>query len=84
MTETTGNCLAIGRNHRTPDWPGHPHRGLPRRRAVHRVGRIFNSFPYNVYSQTQACLALSRVKSRFAVAAGRLLVLLGFLPKLAA
>jgi NCS2 family nucleobase:cation symporter-2 len=49
------------------------------------LGGLFNSFPYNVYSQNTGLLALSKVKSRFAVAAGGgLLVLLGFLPKLAA
>ena len=49
------------------------------------LGGLFNSFPYNVYSQNTGLLALSKIKSRYAVAAGGgLLVLLGFLPKLAA
>jgi NCS2 family nucleobase:cation symporter-2 len=49
------------------------------------LGGLFNSFPYNVYSQNTGLLSLSKIKSRFAVAAGGgLLVLLGFLPKLAA
>jgi uric acid transporter len=49
------------------------------------LGGLFNSFPYNVYSQNTGLLKLSKVKSRYAVAAGGgLLVLLGFLPKLAA
>jgi NCS2 family nucleobase:cation symporter-2 len=49
------------------------------------LGGVFNSFPYNVYSQNTGLLSLSKVKSRYAVAVGGgLLVLLGFLPKLAA
>jgi NCS2 family nucleobase:cation symporter-2 len=49
------------------------------------LGGIFNSFPYNAYSQNTGLLSLSKVKSRFAVAAaGAILVVLGLLPKLAA
>ena len=85
MTETTGNCLAIGEITARPI-------GQATLTAAFRadglstvLGGFFNSFPYNVYSQNTGLLALSKVKSRFAVAAGGgLLVLLGFLPKLAA
>jgi xanthine permease len=85
MTETTGNCLAIG------EITGRPI-GAATLTAAFRadglstmLGGLFNSFPYNVYSQNTGLLALSKIKSRFAVAAGGgLLVLLGFLPKLAA
>jgi NCS2 family nucleobase:cation symporter-2 len=85
MTETTGNCLAIG------EITGRPI-GSATLTAAFRadglstvLGGFFNSFPYNVYSQNTGLLALSKVKSRFAVAAGGgLLVVLGFLPKLAA
>jgi uric acid transporter len=85
MTETTGNCLAIG------EITGRPI-GRATLTAAFRadglstvLGGLFNSFPYNVYSQNTGLLALSKIKSRFAVAAGGgLLVLLGFLPKLAA
>jgi NCS2 family nucleobase:cation symporter-2 len=85
MTETTGNCLAIG------EITG---REISRETltAAFRadglstmLGGLFNSFPYNVYSQNTGLLSLSKVKSRYAVAAGGgLLALLGFLPKLAA
>jgi len=85
MTETTGNCLAVG------EIAG---RKISRETltAAFRadglstvLGGFFNSFPYNVYSQNTGLLSLSGVKSRFAVAAGGgLLVVLGFLPKLAA
>jgi xanthine permease len=85
MTETTGNCLAIG------EITGRPV-GAATLTAAFRadglstvLGGLFNSFPYNVYSQNTGLLALSKIKSRYAVAAGGgLLVLLGFLPKLAA
>jgi NCS2 family nucleobase:cation symporter-2 len=85
MTETTGNCLAIG------EITGRKI-GAATLTAAFRadglstmLGGVFNSFPYNVYSQNTGLLSLSKVKSRYAVAAGGgLLVLLGFLPKLAA
>jgi len=85
MTETTGNCLAIG------EITGRKI-GQATLTAAFRadglatiLGGIFNSFPYNVYSQNTGLLSLSKVKSRYAVAAGGgLLVVLGFLPKLAA
>src|SRR5271154_527655 len=85
MTETTGNCLAIG------EITGRPI-GRATLTAAFRadglstvLGGLFNSFPYNVYSQNTGLLALSKIKSRYAVAAGGgLLVVLGFLPKLAA
>jgi NCS2 family nucleobase:cation symporter-2 len=85
MTETTGNCLAIG------EIAGRPI-GQSTLTAAFRadglstiLGGIFNSFPYNAYSQNTGLLSLSKVKSRYAVAAaGAILVLLGLLPKLAA
>jgi uric acid transporter len=85
MTETTGNCLAIG------EITGRPI-GRATLTAAFRadglstmLGGLFNSFPYNAYSQNTGLLSLSGMKSRFAVAAaGGILVTLGFLPKLAA
>ena len=85
MTETTGNCLAIG------EITGQPITQATLTAAFRAdglstvLGGIFNSFPYNVYSQNTGLLSLSKVKSRFAVAAGGgFLILLGLLPKLAA
>ena len=85
MTETTGNCLAIG------EITGRPITRATLTAAFRAdglstvLGGLFNSFPYNVYSQNTGLLFLSKIKSRFAVAAGGgLLVLLGLLPKLAA
>jgi NCS2 family nucleobase:cation symporter-2 len=85
MTETTGNCLAIG------EITGRKIDAATLTAAFRAdglstmLGGVFNSFPYNVYSQNTGLLSLSKMKSRFAVAAGGgLLVLLGFLPRLAA
>jgi NCS2 family nucleobase:cation symporter-2 len=85
MTETTGNCLAVGeiagrRIRRETLTAAFRADGLST-----MLGGVFNSFPYNVYSQNTGLLSLSKVRSRFAVAVGGgLLVLMGFLPKLAA
>jgi xanthine permease len=85
MTETTGNCLAIGEITGRPIGPATLTAAFRADGLSTMLGGLFNSFPYNVYSQNTGLLALSKVKSRFAVAAGGgLLVLLGFLPKLAA
>jgi xanthine permease len=85
MTETTGNCVAIG------EITGQPITSATLTAAFRAdglstvLGGIFNSFPYNVYSQNTGLFSLSKVKSRFAVAAGGgFLILLGLLPKLAA
>ena len=85
MTETTGNCLAIG------EIAGRPTTAATLTAAFRAdglstvMGGIFNSFPYNAFSQNTGLLSLSRVKSRFVVAtAGGLLVVLGLLPKIAA
>jgi NCS2 family nucleobase:cation symporter-2 len=85
MTETTGNCLAIGEITGRTIGPATLTAAFRADGLSTVLGGIFNSFPYNVYSQNTGLLSLSRIKSRFAVAAGGgLLVLLGFLPKLAA
>ena len=85
MTETTGNCLAIGEITGRPIGPATLTAAFRADGLSTVLGGLFNSFPYNVYSQNTGLLALSKIKSRFAVAAGGgLLVLLGFLPKLAA
>ncbi|MGF7047006.1 xanthine permease [Paenibacillus sp. DS2015] len=49
------------------------------------VGGLFNSFPYTTYSQNVGLIQMSRVKTRdVIVVAGGLLVLIGFVPKIAA
>jgi len=85
MTETTGNCLAIGEITGRKIGPGTLSAAFRADGLSTMVGGVFNSFPYNAYSQNVGLLSLSGMKSRFAVAAaGGLLVVLGFLPKLAA
>jgi NCS2 family nucleobase:cation symporter-2 len=85
MTETTGNCLAIGEIAGRKIDQATLTAAFRADGLSTMLGGVFNSFPYNVYSQNTGLLSLSKVKSRYAVAAGGgLLVVLGFLPKLAA
>lgn len=49
------------------------------------IGGIFNSFPYTAFSENVGLVRLTGVKSRWVVAAaGVFMILLGFLPKVAA
>ncbi|SDJ99367.1 nucleobase:cation symporter-2 family protein [Sediminibacillus albus] len=49
------------------------------------IGGIFNAFPYTAYSQNVGLVQLTGVKTKQAIfAAGSILVVLGFLPKIAA
>lgn len=49
------------------------------------LGGLFNSFPYTTYSQNVGLIQMSRVKTRdVIVVAGGLLVVIGFVPKIAA
>ncbi|MGM1047180.1 xanthine permease [Paenibacillus uliginis N3/975] len=49
------------------------------------IGGIFNSFPYTTYSQNVGLVQMSRIKTRdVIVVAGSLLILIGFVPKIAA
>jgi xanthine permease len=85
MTETTGNCLAIGEIADRAIKPSTLTAAFRADGLSTILGGIFNSFPYNAYSQNTGLLSLSKVKSRYAVAAaGAILVILGLLPKLAA
>nr|WP_314582098.1 nucleobase:cation symporter-2 family protein [uncultured Pseudomonas sp.] len=85
MAETTGNCLAIGKltgKRTTQITLGNAFRadGLST-----MLGGLFNSFPYNAFTQNTGLIALSNVKSRFVVAAaGAIMVLMGMFPKLGA
>jgi uric acid transporter len=85
MTETTGNCMAIGEIAGRTIKPA-TLTGAFRADGLSTIlGGFFNSFPYNAYSQNTGLLSLSKVKSRYAVAAaGAILVVLGLLPKIAA
>ncbi|MDT5266350.1 MAG: uric acid transporter, partial [Mycobacterium sp.] len=49
------------------------------------IGGIFNSFPYTAFSENVGLVRLTGVKSRWVVAAaGVIMIVLGFLPKVAA
>jgi len=85
MTETTGNCLAIGEIAGRKIKPATLTAAFRADGLSTMLGGAMNSFPYNAYSQNVGLLSLSKMKSRYGVAAaGGLLVTLGFLPKLAA
>ena len=85
MAETTGNCLAIGQI------VGRPTTQLTLANAFRAdglstiFGGIFNSFPYNAFTQNTGLIALSGIKSRYVVAtAGAIMILMGLFPKLGA
>ena len=49
------------------------------------LGGILNSFPYTCFAENIGLVRLTRVKSRFVVAAaGAIMILLGLFPKIAA
>ncbi|MBB3141919.1 nucleobase:cation symporter-2 family protein [Halomonas organivorans] len=85
MAETTGNCLAIGKlvgRETTQQTLGNTFRadGL-----TTLMGGVFNSFPYNAFTQNTGLIALTRVKSRYVVAvAGVIMILMGLFPKFGA
>lgn len=85
MVETTGDCIAIGSivgrdidSHRLA-------RCLRADGLSTFIGGILNSFPYTAFAQNVGLIAVTRVKSRFVVAAsGIILIVLGLFPKMAA
>ncbi|WP_019433109.1 nucleobase:cation symporter-2 family protein [Streptomyces sp. AA0539] len=85
MTETTGDLIAVGElTGRRPD-ARRLADGLRADGFSTVLGGVFNTFPYTAYAQNVGLVALTRVRSRWVVAAaGALLVLLGLLPKLGA
>ena len=85
MTETTGNCLAIGRMVDRPMTPRTLADAFRADGLATMLGGIFNSFPYNAYSQNTGLIALSNVKSRYVLsAAGVIMFMMGLFPKLGA
>jgi len=85
MTETTGNCLAIGRMVERPVSPRILADAFRADGLATMLGGVFNSFPYNAYSQNTGLIALSGVKSRYVLsAAGIIMFLMGLFPKLGA
>lgn len=85
MTETTGDCIAVGEIVEKPVTQDDLTRCLRADGFSTMLGGIFNSFPYTAFAQNVGLVGLTRVKSRFVVAAaGAILVVLGLFPKLAA
>lgn len=85
MTETTGDCIAIGEIIEKPITQEDLTRCLRADGFSTMLGGILNSFPYTAFAQNVGLVGLTRVKSRFVVAAaGAILVVLGLFPKLAA
>jgi uric acid transporter len=85
MSETTGNCIAVGEIIGKPVTQEALTRGLRADGFSTALGGILNSFPYTAFAQNVGLVSMTRVKSRFVVAAaGVILVILGLFPKLAA
>lgn len=85
MAETTGNCLAIGKLTGRPTTQQTLGNAFRADGLSTMLGGLFNSFPYNAFTQNTGLIALSNVKSRFVVAAaGAIMVLMGLFPKLGA
>ncbi|WP_346356066.1 nucleobase:cation symporter-2 family protein [Azotosporobacter soli] len=85
MTETTGDCIAVGEIIDKPVTEKDLARALRADGFSTMLGGMLNSFPYTAFAQNVGLVGLTRVKSRFVVAAaGAILIVLGLLPKLAA
>lgn len=85
MAETTGNCLAIGKLTGKPTSQQTLGNAFRADGLSTMLGGLFNSFPYNAFTQNTGLIALSNIKSRFVVAAaGAIMVLMGLFPKLGA
>jgi OHCU decarboxylase len=83
--ETTGDVFATG------EIVGKPIRRSDIARAIRAdglattLGGILNSFPYTAFAENVGLVRLTKVKSRFVVAAaGAFMIVLGLLPKVAA
>lgn len=85
MAETTGNCLAIGKLTGRPTDQRTLANAFRADGLSTMLGGVFNSFPYNAFTQNTGLIALTGVKSRYVVAAaGAIMVLMGLFPKLGA
>ncbi|WP_405392832.1 purine permease [Streptomyces sp. NBC_01102] len=85
MTETTGDFIAVGEMTDRKVEPRALADGLRADGLSTVLGGVFNTFPYTAFAQNVGLVGMTRVRSRWVVAAaGGILVLLGLLPKLGA
>ncbi|MFD5703291.1 nucleobase:cation symporter-2 family protein [Streptomyces lasiicapitis] len=85
MTETTGDFIAVGEMAGREVGPRALADGLRADGLSTVLGGVFNTFPYTAFAQNVGLVGMTRVRSRWVVAAaGGILVLLGLLPKLGA
>src|ERR671930_1662804 len=83
--ETTGDVFATGEIVEKPIRRTDIARALRADGLATTLGGVLNSFPYTCFAENVGLVRLTRVKSRFVVAAaGVLMILLGLLPKVAA
>ncbi|MBA9088364.1 xanthine permease [Fontibacillus solani] len=85
VAESTGVFMALGKIVDKDITAKDLTRGYRAEGLAIMLGGIFNSFPYTTYSQNVGLIQMSRVKTRdVIVVAGSLLILIGFVPKIAA
>ena len=85
MVETTADILAVGEVVGTKVDSRRVGDGLRADMVASAIAPVFNSFPATAFAQNVGLVALTGIKSRFAVAAGGgILLLLGLSPMLAA
>ncbi|WP_314587506.1 nucleobase:cation symporter-2 family protein [Paenibacillus terrigena] len=85
IAESTGVFMALGKMMDREITSKDLAKGYRAEGLAIMLGGIFNAFPYTTYSQNVGLIQMSRVKTRdVIVTAGGILVLLGFVPKIAA
>jgi uric acid transporter len=83
MTETTADIIAVGEIVGTEITPRRVGDGLRADMLATTVAPVFNSFPASAFAQNVGVVAITGIKSRWAVVAGgSVLVVLGLLPVL--
>ncbi|TCZ80089.1 purine permease [Paenibacillus albiflavus] len=85
VAESTGVFMALGKICDQELTSKDLARGYRAEGLAIMLGGIFNSFPYTTYSQNVGLIQMSKVKTRnVIVAAGIILIIIGFVPKIAA
>jgi xanthine permease len=85
MIESTGMFLALGEMTGKPVGPADIARGIRADGVGTIIGGVLNAFPYTSFSQNVGLVGVTGIRSRYVAAAGGvILVVLSFIPKLAA